>query len=307
MHSEHSPGGSDPQPDGGPPADDSSVGSAAARMMLGSQLRRFREAAGITPDAAGWHIRSSRSKISRMENGRVGFKDRDLRDLLTLYGVTDPQVTDAMLALAGQAHTQEWWAQFGDILPAWFEPYLGLEASASLIRSFDLQFVHGLFQTEAYARAVTALGGRGASPDEIDRRVAVRLKRQELLTAAKPPRVWSVMDEAALRRPVGGVAVMCAQLRWLAEVAQLPNVTLQVVPFEAGGHDAAGGSFTILRFSERDVPDVVYIEQLTGALYLEKPAATDHYLDIMNRLSATSLDPGQTVFFLDRIRRELRA
>ena len=115
------------------------------------------------------------------------------------------------------------------------------------------------------------------------------------------------MDEAALRRPVGGVPVMCAQLRWLAEVAELPNVTLQVVPFKAGGHDAAGGSFTILRFSERDVPDVVYIEQLTGALYLEKPAATDHYLDIMNRLSATSLDPGQTILFLDRVRSELRA
>jgi Domain of unknown function (DUF5753)/Helix-turn-helix domain len=307
MHSEQGPRRTDPEPYGGPSAGEPSVGSAAARMMLGSQLRRFREAAGLTPDAAGWHIRSSRSKISRMENGRVGFKDRDLRDLLTLYGVTDAQVTGAMLALAGQAHTQQWWAQFGDVLPGWFEPYLGLEASASRIRSFDLQFVHGLFQTEAYARAVTGLGGRGVSRDEIDRRVAVRLKRQELLTAAKPPRVWSVMDEAALRRPVGGVPVMRGQLRWLAEVAQLPNVTLQVVPFAVGGHDAAGGSFTILRFSERDVPDVVYIEQLTGALYLEKPAATDHYLDIMNRLSAISLDPGQTILFLDNVRRELRA
>ena len=232
------------------------MGSAAARMMLGSQLRRLREAAGITPDAAGWHIRSSRSKISRMENGRVGCKDRDLRDLLMLYGVTDPQVISAMLALAGQAQTQEWWAQFGDILPSWFEPYLGLEASASRIRSFDAQFVHGLFQTEAYARAVTALGHRNVSPDEIDRWVAVRMKRQELLTAADPPRVWSIMDEAALRRPVGGVMVMRAQLRRLAEVAELPNVTLQVVPFQAGGHDAAGGSFTIVRFSEPDVPDV---------------------------------------------------
>jgi hypothetical protein len=276
-------------------------------MMLGSQLRRFREAAGITPDAAGWHIRSSRSKISRMENGRVGFKDRDVRDLLMLYGVTDSQVTSAMLALAGQAQTQEWWAQFGDILPSWFEPYLGLEASASRIRSFDLQFVHGLFQTGAYARAVTTIGRRGVSPDELDRRVAVRMKRQELLTAAKPPRVWSVVDEAALRRPVGGVTVMRAQLRWLAEVAQLPNVTLQVVPFAAGGHDAAGGSFTILRFTEPAVPDVVYIEQLTGAIYLEKPAATDHYLDIMNRLSATSLSPAQTIPFLENLSRELQA
>jgi hypothetical protein len=242
-----------------------------------------------------------------MENGRVGFKDRDVRDLLTLYGVTDAPVTSAMLALAGQAQTQEWWAEFGDILPGWFEPYLGLEASASRIRSFDLQFVHGLFQTEAYARAVTTLGLRGATPAEQDRRVAVRLKRQELLTAARAPRVWSVMDEAALRRPVGGVKVMRSQLRRLAEVAQLPNVTLQVVPFEAGGHDAAGGSFTILRFSEPAVPDVVYIEQLTGAIYLEKPAATDHYLDIMNRLSTISLSPAQTIPFFDHVSRELQA
>ena len=295
------------EPGGGLPDQEASVGSAAARMMLGSQLRRFREAAGITPDAAGWHIRSSRSKISRMENGRVGFKDRDVRDLLSLYGVTDPQVTSAMIALAGQAQTQEWWAQFGDILPSWFEPYLGLEASASRIRSFDLQFVHGLFQTEAYARAVSALGRRRAAPDELDRWVAIRLKRQELLTAAKPPRVWSVVDEAALRRPVGGVKVMRAQLRRLAEAAELPNVTLQVVPFRAGGHDAAGGSFTILRFTEPYVPDVVYIEQLTGAIYLEKPAATDQYLDIMNRLSAISLSPAQTIPFLDDVSRQLQA
>ena len=294
------------EPDGGLPGPGATTGSAAARMMLGSQLRRLREAAGITPDTAGWHIRSSRSKISRMENGRVGFKDRDLRDLLMLYGVTDPQVISAMLALAGQAQTQEWWAQFGDILPSWFEPYLGLEASASRIRSFDAQFVHGLFQTEAYARAVTALGHRNVSPDEIDRWVAVRMKRHELLTSANPPRVWSIMDEAALRRPVGGVTVMRAQLRRLAEVAELPNVTLQVVPFQAGGHDAAGGSFTILRFSEPDVPDVVYIEQLTGAIYLEKPAATDNYLDIMNRLSATSLSPAQTIPFFEDISRQLQ-
>ena len=306
MHQGKGRGETNPEPGDGLPEEESTVGSAAARMMLGSQLRRFREAAGMTPEAAGWHIRSSRSKISRMENGRVGFKDRDVRDLLELYGVADSQVTSAMLALAGQAQTHEWWAQFGDILPSWFEPYLGLEASASRIRSFDLQFVHGLFQTEAYARAVTALGLRGISPDEIDRRVAVRLKRQELLTAVKPPRVWSVMDEAALRRPVGGVAVMQAQLGWLAEVAQLPNVTLQVVPFRAGGHDAAGGSFTILRFSEPAVPDVVYIEQLTGALYLEKPAATDHYLDIMNRLSATSLSPAESIPFFAHLSRQLQ-
>jgi len=239
-----------------------------------------------------------------MENGRVGFKERDISDLLQLYEVTDPQVVASMLALVTQANAQEWWATYGDILPGWFEPYLGLEASAALIRAFDLQFVNGLFQTEPYARAVTTIGSRRAAASEIDRLVAVRMKRQKLLTAAEPPRIWSILDEAALRRPVGGTAVMRAQLARLAEVAELSHVTLQVIPFRAGGHDAAGGSFTVLRFSEADVPDIVYIEQLTGAQYLEKRSDVDHYLDVMNRLSATSLSPDGTVDFLAAVIRE---
>lgn len=283
------------------------AGATVVRMVLGAQLRRLREAAGLTPEQAGYEIRASRSKMSRLEHGRVGFKIRDVEDLLTLYGVTDQKVRLALLALAEKANEQGWWTQYGDILADWFETYLGLEAAASLIRTFELQFVHGLFQTPDYARAVTLLGNRAAPETDIDRRVSLRMARQDLLTSAQPPRVWSVMDEAALRRPVGGVKVMQAQLRRLAELAELPNVTLQVVPFRAGGHDAAGGSFTILRFSEPDVPDVVYIEQLTGAIYLEKPAATDHYLDIMNRLSAISLSPAQTTPFLGEVSRQLQA
>jgi transcriptional regulator with XRE-family HTH domain len=275
------------------------------RIMLGAQLRRLREAAEITPDAAAWRIRASRSKISRMENGRTGFKDRDVSDLAELYGVSDPQVIVGLLELATQANAQDWWAKYGDSLPGWLEPYLGLEASASLIRTFDLQFVNGLLQTEAYARAVTSIGLRGAAASEIDRRVGIRMRRQELLTAAQPPRVWSVLDEAALRRPVGGTEVMRGQLRRLAEVARLPNVTLQVVPFSVGAHDGAGGAFTVLRFGEPDVPDVVYIEQLTGAIYLEKSADADHYLDVINRLSATSLSPSRTIRFLTELIREM--
>jgi Domain of unknown function (DUF5753)/Helix-turn-helix domain len=273
-------------------------GSAVVRMMLGAQLRRFREAAQVTPDAAAWRIRASRSKISRLENGRGRFKDRDVADLLELYGVTDPQVLAGMLELASQANAQDWWGKYGDILPSWFEPYLGLEASATRIRTFDLQWVNGLFQTEDYARAVTMIGSRRAARAEIDRRVGVRLRRQDLLTIASPPRVWSIVDEAALRRPVGGPEVMREQLRRLVEVTELTNVTLQVVPFRVGAHDGAGGSFTVLRFGEQDVPDVVYIEQLTGAQYLEKRADTDHYLDVINRLSATALSPDDTIAFL---------
>jgi hypothetical protein len=273
-------------------------------MILGSQLRRLREAAGVTPDQAGYEIRASRSKISRMEHGRVGFKDRDVTDLLILYGITDEQMRARMVSFARQANTPGWWSRYGDILPDWFEAYLGMEGAASVIRTFELQFVHGLFQTEAYARAVTLLGHKAAPAEEIDRRVSLRLKRQDVFTNPAPPQVWSVMDEAVLRRPVGGRAVMRAQLDRLSEVASLPRVTIQVEPFSRGGHAAAGGSFTILRFAEQELPDIVYIEQLTSALYLDDREDVDHYLEVMNELSAQALTPARTARFLAEIARE---
>jgi hypothetical protein len=273
-------------------------------MMLGSQLHRFREAADVTPDRAGYEIRASRSKISRMENGRVGFKERDVADLLSLYGITDEHVRAVMLSLARQASSPGWWSKYGDVLADWFEAYLGLEAAASVIRVFELQFVHGLFQTEDYARAVTRLGYQAAPAEEIERRVSLRLKRQELLTRPEPPQVWAVIDENALRRPVGGRAVMRAQLNRLIEVAELRHVTVQVVPFAREGHAAAGGSFTVLRFREAVVPDVVYIEQLTSALYLDKREDVDHYMEVMNHLSGKALTPAETAPFLTEIARE---
>jgi transcriptional regulator with XRE-family HTH domain len=281
-----------------------SLGPTVLRMMLGSQLRRFREAAGVTPEEAGYEIRSSRSKINRMENGRVGFKERDVADLLTLYGITSEKIRTGMVSLARQANTPGWWSKYSDVLADWFEAYLGLEAAASVIRTFELQFVHGLFQTEAYARAVTLLGHSAAPAEEIDRRVSLRLKRQDLLTRQDPPQVWSVIDEAALRRPVGGRAVMRAQLNRLVEVAELPSVTMQVVPFGRGGHAAASGSFTILRFAEPDLPDVIYIEQLTSALYLDKREDIDHYMEVMNHLSTQALTPARSERFLTEIARD---
>jgi DNA-binding XRE family transcriptional regulator len=291
------------QPGGEPPAD--SLGPTVLRMMLGSQLRRYREAAGVTPDQAGYEIRASRSKINRMENGRVGFKERDVADLLTLYGITSERIHAGMVSLARQANTPGWWSKYSDILADWFEAYLGLEAAASVIRTFELQFVHGLFQTEAYARAVTLLGHSAAPPEEIDRRVSLRLKRQDLLSRQDPPRVWSVIDEAALRRPVGGRDVMRAQLNRLIEVTELPTVTVQVVPFGRGGHAAASGSFTVLRFAEPDLPDVVYMEQLTSALYLDKREDLDHYMEVMNHLSTQALTPARTARFLREVGREI--
>jgi transcriptional regulator with XRE-family HTH domain len=283
---------------------DTRGGPTVLRIMLGSQLRRLREAGGITPDEAGYEIRGSRSKISRIEHGRVGFKERDVEDLLTLYGVTDDQARASMLALARQANTPGWWAKYSDILPAWFEPYLGLETAASLVRGFELQFVHGLFQTEDYARAVTALGHSLASSGEAERRVSLRMRRQEVLTGEDAPRVWFVIDEAALRRPIGGRQVMRAQLRHLLETAALSHVTFQVMPFGRGGHAAAGGSFTILRFAAPDLPDVVYLEHLTSALYLDDRRDVDHYMEVMNRLSAEAHTPVASTRFLKEILRE---
>lgn len=286
------------------PGTDARGAPTVLRMLLGIQLRRLREDAGITPDRAGYEIRGSRSKISRLEHGRVSFKQRDVADLLTLYGVTDPEQRAGMLSLAEQANTQGWWAKYSDILPDWFEAYLGLEAAASLIRTFELQFVHGLFQTPGYARAVTILGHRAASAEEIDRRVSLRMKRQDLLNSQDAPRVWTVMDEAALRRPVGGPQVMREQLQHLLDVSELPHVTVQVVPFRQGGHAGAGGSFTVLRFPQADLPDVAYIEQLTSALYLERRSDVDHYLEVLNRLSVEALTPAGTARFLSQILRE---
>jgi transcriptional regulator with XRE-family HTH domain len=284
--------------------DETQAEATVLRMLLGAQLRRLREAADISAEEAGYAIRASRSKISRMENGRVSFKIRDVEDLLTLYRVTDELQRSAALALAKQASTPNWWAKYGDILPDWFETYIGLESAAITIRSFEVQFVPGLFQTEDYARAVTRLGHQSATEAEIDLRVALRVKRQDLLTRLDPPRIWAVMDEAVLRRPYGGSAVLRTQLERLAQAADLPHVTLQVVPFARGGHAGASGAFSVLRFAERDLPDVVYIEQLTSALYLDQRVDVEHYLEVVDQLSSEALTPDETRAFIEQAARE---
>jgi transcriptional regulator with XRE-family HTH domain len=259
-------------------------GPMALRIALGAHLRRLREASHITPSQAGEAIRATHSKISRLERGRSGAKQRDVADLLTLYGVTDEAEREELLDLARQASTPGWWQQYNDILPRWFELYVGLERAASIIRTYELQFVHGLLQTEDYARAVILIANAHASAEEIDRRVSVRMKRQQLLTQPDAPELWTVLDEAVLRRPPGGPGVMRAQLEHLLELTGLPNVTLQIVPFSVGPHAAAGGPFTILRFPEPDLPDLVYLEQLNSAQYLDHPDDVINYVTVMDQL-----------------------
>lgn len=276
-------------------------GPTVLRIVLGTQLRRLREAAGITREAAGHAIRGSHAKISRLELGRVSCKERDVADLLTLYDVTDEALRADFLKLARRTSTPGWWHQYGDVLPGWFETHLGLEEAASVIRTYEVQFVPGLLQTAEYARAVAQLGHPRSTPEEIERRVELRIQRQKLLTLPDAPRVWAVIDEASLRRPLGGREVMADQLRHLLEMAELPNVTLQIAPFSLGGLAAAGGPITILRFLEPDLPDIVYLEQLTSALYLDKRDDVDHYLAVMDRLSAQSESPRESLVMLERL------
>jgi hypothetical protein len=283
------------------------AGPTVLRMLLGAHLRRLREAQGVSREDAGWEIRSSESKISRMELGRVGFKERDVADLLTLYGVDDEEERSRLLALANEANAQGWWHRYGDVLPSWFHSYLGLEAAAAIIRSYEVQFVPGLLQTSDYARAVILLGHEGDRVEANERRVGLRLARQQLLARHDPPQLWAVVDEAALRRPIGGSKVMRNQLEALAEACQRPNIRVQVIPFDSGGHAGAGGSFTILRFPDQDLPDVVYIEQLTSALYLDKREDVDHYAAAMERLCVEAEQPDRTPEIIETILREMKA
>ncbi|MFD7707508.1 helix-turn-helix domain-containing protein [Streptomyces sp. NPDC059785] len=263
-------------------------------MLLGSHLRRLREARGITREAAGYSIRASESKISRMELGRVSFKTRDVEDLLTLYGITDEAERRSLISLAKEANVAGWWHSYSDVLPSWFPTYVGLEGAAHAIRSYEVQFVHGLLQTEAYARAVVARGMKGASTADVERRVALRLERQKHLVSKSAPEFHCVLDEAALRRPYGDREVMREQIQHLIDVSERPNVRLQVMPFSLGGHSGESGSFTILSFPESDLSDVVYLEQLTSALYLDKREDVAQYENALKELQQDSPGPDES-------------
>jgi uncharacterized protein DUF5753/helix-turn-helix protein len=279
-------------------------GPTALRIVLGTQLRRLREARGITAGAAGQAIRASHAKISRMELGRVGFRDRDVTDLLTFYGVTDEQERGAFLTLVRQANVPGWWHQYSDIVPSWFEIYLGLEQASSVIRTYQPQLVPGLLQTPEVARSIIQLGHPRRSADDIERRLALRMTRQEILTQREAPQLWAVMEEASLWR-LDGRSTMRKQIQHLMNMAELPNVTVQVIGMHSGPHSALGGPFSLLRFSEPDLPDLVYLEQLSSSLYLDKTEDVQHYREIMDRLSVQAKTPTETIRFFDSTLKEI--
>jgi len=270
----------------------------ALRVVLGTQLRRLREARGVTVAAAGRAIHASAAKISRMELGRVSFRERDVMQLLTLYGVSAQQEKDAFLTLVRRANVPGWWHQYSDIIPSWFEAYLGLEQASSVIRTYQPQLVPGLLQTQQVARAVIELGDSGQSADDIQRKIALRMTRQEILTGPDAPILWAVFEEASLWR-LNEHAVMREQIQHLIAMAELPNVSLQIIPIYSGACTGIGGPFTILRFPHADLPDIVYLEQLTSAVYLDKKEDVQRYLMVMNRLCTEAASPAQTITLLN--------
>jgi transcriptional regulator with XRE-family HTH domain len=279
-------------------------GPVAARIRLGARLRSLREEAGTSRAAAAAAIGSSAPKISRMELGRTAVKERDLAGLLALYGASDTAERETMLALCRHGSARGWWQGYGDAVPAWMRHYIGLEQAAVLIRSYDVQYIPGLLQAPGYAKAVFALPG-GLAAERAERLLAVRMRRQEILHRADPPRLWAVIDEAALRRPIGGTAVMRAQVEHLLEITQLRHVNIQVLPFRAGGHHAGGGPVTLLRFAGDNLPDVAYLEQLNSAVYPSSPSDLACYRDVLNQLATEADPPIASTMFLNQIRKDL--
>jgi transcriptional regulator with XRE-family HTH domain len=257
------------------------------RRRLALELRRLRESAKLTCEEVAERMECSASKISRVETGRVSVSPRDVRDMLEIYG-TSPDQRDSLVQLDRESRQKGWWHAYGDTVQPHFATYLGLESAASEIRIYEVCLIHGLLQTEDYARAVITAGMVNSPRADIERRVALRMERQRV-SKMTPPKVWVVLDEAALRRQVGGPEVMRVQLEYLLELAAMPNVSLQVIPFGGGAHPAMGRPFVVLVFGERADPDVVYLEDLTSALWVENVDEVDRYNVFFNHLRATAL------------------
>ncbi|MFF9601614.1 helix-turn-helix domain-containing protein [Streptomyces sp. NPDC014684] len=275
------------------------------QVVLGRRLLDLRERAGLKREEAARVLRVAPATIRRMEMAEVALKIPYLQLLLKAYGVPDDEA-ELFVQLAEEANRPGWWQRFHDILPGWFSMYVSLEGAAALIRSYEPHFVPGLLQTEDYARGVLKSGAIGqTSPDDIERHVALRMQRQNLLTRPDVPRFWAVTDETALRRQVGGPEVMRAQIDKLLQVTELPNVTLQVAPFANGPHPGTYGPFVIFRFAVPELPDMVYSEYLTGAVYLDARSEVATHLEVMDRMAAQAATAQRTKEILLDLRKEL--
>ncbi len=256
----------------------------------------------MTLDQAARQLDMSKSNLSRIENAQIGVKPRDVRAALALYEVTGAEA-EALIEIARGAQQRGWWQNYGDVLPEWFEFYVGLEAEASIVRTYEAESVPGLLQTEEYARAMYVLT---AGDSDVDRKVAARIQRQAVLKRDSPADLEVVLNEAVLVRPVGGARVMAQQLEHLADIAELPNVTIQVVPFSAGGHPAMTTPYVILNFADAPDESIVYLENLTNGQVLEEPAHVSWYNIVHKRLSELALDVQDSVAQLRKAARNMK-
>ncbi|HEY2689532.1 MAG TPA: helix-turn-helix transcriptional regulator [Streptosporangiaceae bacterium] len=274
------------------------------RKRLGIELRRLREQASLTCEDVGQRLDCSGTRISRMETGRISVRPGDVRELLEIYGVTGAEA-DPLVQLAREARQKGWWHTYGQVLPTWFEAYVGLEAATARFRDFQSMVMPGLLQTEDYARAVLRAAPNPGSAEDIDRLVALRMERQAILGQANPPGLWTVLSENIIRVNVGGEAVMRTQLRRLIDVAERSNVTLQVLPFTTAAHVNPISPFTILEFPDAADPTVVYLEHLTGSLFLENEEETRRYTVVFDHLRAEALGTAPSVDLIARAAAEL--
>jgi len=274
-------------------------GPTLRRRRLGTELKRCREKAGLTQESVSRHFEWHAAKVTRIETARVAVTPRDVRDLLTLYGVEDGAYREALVELARSSRQRTWWTDYRDIMRA--GNFVGLEQEASSMRAWEPVLMPGLLQTEGYMRALLRNGRPLDTPAAIDRRVTLRLKRQGRLTAANPLTLSAIVDEAVIRRTIGGPVTTDEQRHHLIDMAQLPNVTVQVVPFDAGEHPFLGGSAALLEFRETTHLDVVYLEGLAGDYYEEQPAEVARYREQFERLSAMALDPRMSVKLIESL------
>jgi hypothetical protein len=276
------------------------------RRRLATELHASRERAGLTIDDVAQQLEWSAAKVSRIENARVRVLARDVKHLLRIYQVKEGSPDwDILVTLAREAHQKGWWYPYSDAMGESFRTYIGLEAAAATLRTYESECVPGLLQTEDYARAIISSALSARTDEAIDKNVAVRMARQSLLTQDQPPELWAVVNEAGIRSLVGGPAVMRAQLDRLLEASHQPHVTLQVMPFSTGAHPGMAGAFTILSFAEPADPEVIYVNYSSGSLFLEKPEELSRCALIFNHLRAVALSMGQSRDIIARIRTEL--
>jgi transcriptional regulator with XRE-family HTH domain len=280
-------------------------GPTVRKRQLGAELRRLREAAGKRIEDVAAHLECSMSKISRVETGQAPIKARDVRDLLQWYEITDPAQVEALMQIHKDAQKQGWWAHYEEVLSAGLATYAGLESDARILRAYEPIFVHGLLQTENYARAVIE-AVRPGEPEEVERLVRFRMDRQQLLTRNPDPlEVWVVLEESVLRRPVGTKEVMAAQFKQLAQVSAMPNVTLQIMPTAKGAHMAMAGTFALLDF-EPATSSVVYVDSIAGNIYLEKERDVRKFTQTFDLARAAGADPEETPSILEDLAREMQ-